>query len=113
MALVDVARQTLTLFEDGEPSASYRVSTAANGIGGEDGSNRTPPGWHRIHAAIGTGAPLGAVFESREPTGEVWRGERDGRDRILTRVLTLDGLEPGINRGPGHDSLERYIYLHG
>ncbi len=34
-------------------------------------------------------------------------------DLILTRILTLDGLEDGINRGPGHDSLERYIYLHG
>ncbi len=32
---------------------------------------------------------------------------------ILTRILTLDGLEHGINRGPGCDSLARYIYLHG
>ncbi len=34
-------------------------------------------------------------------------------DLILTRVLTLDGLEDGINRGPGVDSASRYIYLHG
>ncbi|MGV1014225.1 MAG: glutamate ligase domain-containing protein, partial [Methyloceanibacter sp.] len=34
-------------------------------------------------------------------------------DLILTRILTLDGLEDGVNRGPGCDSLTRYIYLHG
>jgi UDP-N-acetylmuramate--alanine ligase len=28
-------------------------------------------------------------------------------------VLTLDGLEAGWNRGPGRDSLDRFIYLHG
>ena len=34
-------------------------------------------------------------------------------DLIPTRILTLDGLEDGVNRGPGRDSLERYIYSHG
>ena len=53
------------------------------------------------------------VFASREPTGETWTGEARDDDLILTRILTLDGLEDGVNRGPGHDSLERYIYLHG
>ena len=28
-------------------------------------------------------------------------------------MLTLAGCEPGVNQGPGVDSLERYIYLHG
>jgi UDP-N-acetylmuramate--alanine ligase len=66
-----------------------------------------------VHARIGAGAIAGTVFESREPTGAVWRGEPREDDLILTRVLTLEGLEEGVNRGPGHDSLERYIYLHG
>ena len=34
-------------------------------------------------------------------------------DLILTRILWLEGLEPGVNRGPGIDSRERYIYIHG
>src|SRR5262249_9656658 len=88
-------------------------STAANGIGGQEGSNRTPPGWHRIHSKIGAGAESGTVFESREPTGRVWRGENEAADLILTRILRLDGLEAGVNRGSGCDSLERYIYIHG
>jgi len=113
LIVVDVAWQRLTLIESGLEIAEYPVSTAAAGIGGEENSMRTPPGWHRIHARIGEGAPSGAVFESREPTGARWEGGTTDDDLILTRILTLEGLEDGVNRGPGHDSLERYIYLHG
>jgi UDP-N-acetylmuramate--alanine ligase len=111
--LVDADRQRLLLMHGSEPVEDFAVSTAANGIGGESGSYRTPPGWHKIHRRIGAGQPSGAVFVSREPTGAVWGGEPGPDDLILTRVLTLDGLEPGVNQGPGHDSLERYIYIHG
>jgi UDP-N-acetylmuramate-alanine ligase len=111
---VDVPRQRLVLLDrDGAALAEYVVSTAAAGIGGAAGSNRTPPGLHRIHARIGAAQPAGAVFVSREPTGEVWHGEARADDLVLSRVLTLEGLEDGVNRGPGCDSLERYIYLHG
>ncbi len=113
LLVVDVERQRLSLLEAGLETAGYSVSTAAAGVGAEDGSYRTPPGWHRIHARIGAGAPSGAVFASRIETGEVWSGEPRADDLILTRILTLEGLEEGVNRGPGHDSLERYIYIHG
>src|SRR6185295_20317883 len=106
-------RQRLYLFRGDQLEADYPVSTAVAGIGGTSGSHRTPPGWHRVHARIGDGEPAGAVFESREPTGAVWLGETRDEDLILSRVLTLQGLEPGVNQGPGVDSLERYIYLHG
>ena len=113
LLLVDVEHQRAHLLENGRVAFSAPVSTSAKGIGGEEGSYRTPAGWHRIHARIGAGAARGTVFASREPTGEVWRGEPRAEDLILTRILTLEGLEPGINRGPGADSLERYIYFHG
>jgi UDP-N-acetylmuramate--alanine ligase len=113
LLVVDAERQTATWFEDGNAVAAWPVSTASAGIGGAEGSYRTPPGWHRIHRRIGEDAQSGTVFVSREPTGETWCGEACGDDLILTRILTLDGLEDGINRGPGCDSLERYIYLHG
>src|SRR5262245_1045189 len=90
-----------------------RASAASKGIGGAQGSYQTPPGWHRVHKRIGTDAASGTVFVSREPTGETWRGEVRDEDLILTRILTLEGLEDGVNRGPGCDSLQRYIYLHG
>jgi UDP-N-acetylmuramate--alanine ligase len=113
LIVVDVDHQHYTLIENGRVVAGAPVSTATAGVGGESGSLRTPPGWHRIHARIGAEAAPGTVFESREPTGEQWRGERRADDLILTRILTLEGLEPEVNRGPGVDSLERYIYLHG
>ena len=93
--------------------AAWPVSTAHAGIGGAEGSYRTPPGWHRVHRRIGEGAEAGSVFVAREPTGEIWRGQPRDDDLILTRILTLDGLEEGVNRGAGCNSLERYIYLHG
>ncbi len=111
--VVDPARQRMGLLEDGRLVFETVVSTALNGLGCEENSYRTPTGWHRIHARIGAGAEPGAVFRSRMATGEVWRGEDREDDLILTRVLTLEGLEEGWNRGPGRDSLERFIYLHG
>jgi UDP-N-acetylmuramate--alanine ligase len=113
LLLVDARRQRLALIESGRVRGEWPVSTARLGIGGADGSFKTPPGWHRVHAKIGAGAESGGVFESRVLTGARWRGEPREDDMILTRVLTLDGLEDGINRGPGVDSLARYIYLHG
>ncbi len=71
---------------------------------------------HRILQGIGDGAPLGTIFESRQPTGATWNKDapdNQPEDLILTRLLTLDGQEEGINRGPGMDSRERYIYIHG
>jgi UDP-N-acetylmuramate--alanine ligase len=111
--VVDVERQLVTLLENGAAAAAWPVSTARNGIGGEQGSYRTPPGWHRIQRLIGEEASPGTLFVSREPTGETWKGEARDDDLILTRILTLDGIEDGVNRGPGCDSLQRYIYLHG
>jgi len=111
--LVDVNLQRATFLEGGAPVAEYRVSTSSIGVGGEDGSNRTPPGWHRVHSRIGAGAEPGTVFESREPTGRIWKGEPSSSDLILSRIIRLEGLEPAVNQGAGCDSCERYIYIHG
>ena len=111
--VADTARQRLGLLEDGRLVFEAVISTAKNGLGCEEGSYCTPTGWHHIHERIGAGVEPGTVFRSRVATGEVWRGEARDEDLILTRVLTLDGQEDGWNRGPGRDSLERFIYLHG
>jgi UDP-N-acetylmuramate--alanine ligase len=113
LLIVDVERQRLYLLADKRLAGEFLVSTAVAGVGEEEGSHCTPLGWHRIHTRIGGEAPAGAVFADRKPTGEVWTGEPRSEDLILTRVLTLDGLEPGVNRGGSRDSLARYIYLHG
>jgi UDP-N-acetylmuramate--alanine ligase len=113
LVLVDAPSQTLSVRDDGREIFSCAVSTGGNGIGCEEGSGKTPHGWHRISEVFGAGQPLGMRFDSREPTGEVWtEGPVDG-DWITTRILWLDGLEPGVNRGPGVDTHGRYIYIHG
>lgn len=115
---IDISTQTLFLFgDDGACIRRYRVSTAKNGPGEESGSFRTPRGRHLIRARIGAGAPLGAAFRGRRPTGEVWMPEVGAaapeRDWILTRILWLSGTEPGFNRLGKVDSMRRYIYIHG
>ena len=111
--VVDAERQSGIWFEDGQPVAHWPISTARLGIGGKENSYQTPPGWHRVARKIGEKAPSGTRFVAREPNGEIWSGEASDDDLILTRILTLDGLEEGVNRGPGYDSLGRYIYIHG
>jgi L,D-transpeptidase YbiS len=118
---VDMRLQQLYLWEpypDGDMLIrQYPVSTASNGAGERNGSYCTPRGRHRIADKIGAGAPLCAAFKAREPTGEIWTPELDpenpGRDWILTRILWLEGLEPGINQGGTVDTHARYIYIHG
>lgn len=86
------------------------VSTSRFGIGQEEGSQKTPLGLHRIAEKIGAGCEPGTAFKGRRAIGHV----RDLPDaRITDRILWLEGLEPGFNRGGHVDSHQRYIYIHG
>ena len=89
----------------------WLVSTATAGTGNEPGSHRTPTGLHRVCERIGEGASPGTEFRSRIPTGRVIQPGADSGadDLILTRILWLDGLRPGVNE----HSRDRFIYLHG
>ena len=115
---INLSRQTLELFDDsGKCLHNYAVSTSKMGPGEQRGSFRTPRGRHIVRARIGEGQPENAVFVRRRPTGEIYSREladrHPGRDWILTRILWLQGLEPGKNQGDGVDSHARYIYIHG
>lgn len=92
----------------------WPVSTGKAGFGNAAGSGRTPTGLHRICEAIGGDAPPGMIFKSRLPTGRILlTSDTPGEDFITTRILWLEGLEEGVNRGAGIDTRERYIYIHG
>lgn len=118
VATVSVARQQMYVAMGGSIVATYLVSTARAGVGARAGSGKTPPGWHRVCARYGADAALGQVFLSRRPLpGRIlapagWRAG-GATDLILSRILWLDGLEEGVNRGGGVDSRTRYIYIHG
>lgn len=89
----------------------YIASTARYGIGQRENSNKTPLGLHRIAEKIGADAEPGTIFKGRRPVGNTRDGQPDAR--ITDRILWLDGLEPGRNRGGNVDSYRRYIYIHG
>jgi lipoprotein-anchoring transpeptidase ErfK/SrfK len=115
---IDVPTQSLILKDTrGRILMQTRVSTARNGVGEENGSEKTPRGAHYIRARIGAGLPADAVLISRRPTGEIYspqlRAAFPNRDWILTRILWLCGLEPGKNRLGDVDTMRRYIYIHG
>ncbi|MBI2434264.1 MAG: family 78 glycoside hydrolase catalytic domain [Candidatus Hydrogenedentes bacterium] len=116
---VDVKHQMLYVLENLRPVWQARVATAAAGVGSEAGTMKTPPGWHVVAEKIGAGAPWGQVFRSRAPSGQIWKpGDDTQEDLVLTRILWLDGLEEGKNKGrnaQGHsvDSKSRCIYIHG
>jgi lipoprotein-anchoring transpeptidase ErfK/SrfK len=110
---VDTAAQRLLVITDGSIDKSYPVSTSSRGTGNREGSFQTPRGVHRIREKYGAGAPAGRIFRDRLDTGETWPIGKRGENLIMTRILRLEGLEAGVNKGPGIDSYERYIYIHG
>lgn len=97
-----------------DQNLDWPISTALAGFGNRQDSGQTPVGLHRISECIGEGAPCGMVFKGRVATGEIIPDlTQPGGDFITTRILWLEGLEAGINQGPGIDSHDRYIYIHG
>ncbi len=115
---VSVARQSVDWFTrhpGGHPHfqhhRTFRASTSRFGIGQVRDTHRTPLGLHRIARKIGAGWPVGTVFKARQAIGYTWQGMPEAT--IAHRILWLEGLEPGFNRGGDVDTFRRYIYIHG
>lgn len=108
-----VEEQALFLCKRGDILKRYDASTSRLGIGIRKNSFKTPPGMHRVKEKIGAGAALGRVFKGRVDTGITFSEIETDENLITTRILRLEGLEEGINRGNGVDSYERFIYIHG
>ena len=118
-----IVAQRMLLFEKARggartarfPQYAFRrrfvISTSRHGAGQVMQSNRTPLGLHRVARKVGAGQPIGTVFKSRQPAGLTWQGKPDGG--IVHRILWLEGLEPGFNRGGNLDTFQRYVYIHG
>ena len=86
---------------------SAPCSTGAAGTGSAPGSGCTPLGRFAIHSLHGENAPLLTVFRGRVPVG-LHPAASCGEDAILSRILTLRGLEPH-----NANTLSRFIYIHG
>lgn len=120
---VSIATQTVSLFENASAPLplcvegykfvqEFPCSTSRFGIGQAEGSNCTPLGLHRIAEKIGADVPAGTVFKGRKIVGHTSQPEFADA-KITTRILWLEGLEPGFNCGGNVDSHARYIYIHG
>ena len=106
--VVSVPEQTLALVDGGVVREKFTVSTSKFGLGDNTNSYATPLGSLEIASKIGGNAPLGTVFKSRRPTGEVLAPDAPGRDPIVSRILWLRGLERENAR-----AYSRGIYIHG
>ena len=115
--IVDISEQRLYLYNNDNLVQSFPVSTSKYGEGQIENSFKTPLGLHEIKEKIGDKAPINTIFTARENTNkraEIQINPKDTEDDFVTsRILWLDGLENGINRGVGVDSYSRYIYIHG
>lgn len=120
--VVDVKKQSLLRYYKGTLKEQYDISTSKKGIGQIIGSRKTPFGLHRVSEKIGEGTPHYGVFKGRKFIGKVWDKKtprhKHKRDYIVTRILRLEGLEKGINKGFNNkgllvDSQMRAIYIHG
>ena len=111
--VVSIETQTLFVCAGEAITERFDASTSRFGNGNRENSLKTPLGVHRIREKFGEGAPAGRIYRDREDTGMDWDHRQTGDNLILTRILRLEGLEQGINKGAGVDSYERYIYIHG
>jgi hypothetical protein len=106
--IISVPEQKLMVMRDGMWVQKFRVSTSKFGIGDSYGSYKTPLGKLRVCDKIGAGLNSGSVIKHRHATGEILPVNAPGRDPIVTRILWLEGLEPGNEHAKA-----RGIYIHG
>ena len=116
LILINIDQQKL-FFKTRFSTISFSISSSAFGIGNKMNSFQTPLGEHIVAEKIGEDLPLGAVLKGRKWTKEVIVPIKDvidiPEDVITSRILWLDGVEQGINKGGDVDSKERFIYIHG
>ena len=114
---VSISDQKMHYIKNRKIVESYTISSAKSGVGSQSGSQKTPLGLHRIKEKIGDKTPLNGRMKGRVFHGEmatIYTDQTKSKtDDVTTRILYLEGLEEGKNKGEGIDSYERYIYIHG
>ena len=111
LLFVDIESQTLAHLKKGTVLKLYNISSSYYGTGSKLNSLKTPLGRHEIYKKIGSNLPINAILK-----GRVWNGAiadvikepiDTDFDHVTSRILWLDGLELGKNKGKGIDSRNR------
>ena len=114
---VGIRRQKMYHIKNNKIFSTYPVSTSSKGAGNNVGSFKTPTGLHFIAEKIGDNAPVATLFINKKNTGKVVpiniTEVSSYKDEITSRVLSLKGLQQGINKGKKYDTFARGIYIHG
>jgi len=114
---IDISLQRLYLVDNSTIISSYPISSSKYGEGSKQNSFKTPLGSHMIKEMIGDQVPKNTIFISRINTQReakiIHDQENSDNDYVTTRIMWLDGMENGKNKGKGVDSYNRYIYIHG
>ena len=115
--VVDISEQRLYLVQNKQVLKSYPISSSKFGEGSIENSFKTPLGMHQIKEKIGEDVEENTIFISRVDTQKKANIIKDtfdsDNDFVTSRILWLDGMEEGKNKGQGIDSYDRYIYIHG
>ena len=117
LLFISVSEQKMHHIKDEKIIKTYIISTSAYGIGNQSGSNKTPEGLHKVAEKHGDNTPLNGRMIGRVFYGQIATiytdQSKSKTDDVTSRVLWLDGIEKGKNKGEGIDSYKRYIYIHG
>ncbi len=126
--IISIKNQKLYLLKERKVVHIYKISTSKFGLGNENDSFMTPLGFHYIAEKIGSKLPKNTILKGRKPLknnitlDDLSKNENlkikheyfnSSEDIITSRILWLQGLEDGINKGGNVDTYKRYIYIHG
>ena len=126
--LIIPSQQKLLLIKNYLVLQEYIISTSKYGLGNKNESFQTPIGIHKISKKIGDLCHIYTVFKGRVPLGgnltlselekpinEKYHKKhiKDCEDVITSRIMWLEGMEEGVNKGGNVDTYSRYIYIHG
>ena len=114
---VSTKNQKLYHIKNKKIVCEYNISSSKYGLGNKNGSNKTPLGLHIIKEKHGDNVPINGKLIGRIFYNQIALIYKDNTisktDDITSRILWLDGMEEGKNKGGLIDSYNRYIYIHG
>lgn len=114
---ISIENQELYYIRNKTVVNTFIISSSKYGTGNKNGSNKTPLGIHKVKEKHGEDTPLNGIMVGRIFNGKIAKvyhdTTRSKTDDITTRILWLEGMEEGKNKGIGIDSYKRYIYIHG